>query len=106
MAGGQLGDQSTAAGTVGARPRPTNPAGEEFEVRQEEQERPEPDAPGTVTGITGVVSTSDLLSFRTYEGARRYNEWRFEAEVTAAAGSGAGRSEAPGEERPGTRPIR
>ena len=97
---------TSAAGTVGARPRPTNPAGEEFEVRQEEQERPERDAPGTVTGITGVVSTSDLLSFRTYEGARRYNEWRFEAEVTAAAGSGAGRSEAPGEERPGTRPIR
>ncbi len=102
----QAAPATTAAGVIGARPRPTNPAGEEFEVRQEEQERPEPDAPGTVTGITGVVSTSDLLSFRTYEGARRYNEWRFEAEVTAAAGSGAGRSEAPGEERPGTRPIR
>jgi len=93
---------TSGAGVIGARPRPTNPAGEEFEVRDEEEARPEPDAPGTVTGITGVVSTSDLLSFRTYEGARRYNEWRFEAEVSAAAG----RSEAPGEASPGTRPIR
>lgn len=97
---------TSPAGVIAARPRPTNPAGEEFEERdEEERERPESDAPGTVTGITGVVSTSDLLSFRTYEGARRYNEWRFEAEV-AAAGSAGGRSEAPGEERPGTRPIR
>ena len=53
-----------------------------------------------------MVSTSELLSFRTYEGARRYSEWRFEAEVGAAAGSGGGRSEAPGEEPPGARPIR
>ncbi|MYF76630.1 MAG: type II secretion system protein [Acidobacteria bacterium] len=97
---------TSAAGTVSARPRPTNPAGEEFEVRAGEQERPERDAARTVTGITGVVSTSDLLSFRTYEGARRYNEWRFEAEVGAAAGNSTGRSEGPGEERPGTRPIR
>ena len=97
---------TSAAGIIGARPRPTNPAGEEFEGRAEEEERPESDAPGTVTGITGVVSTSDLLSFRTYEGARRYNEWRFEAEVSAAAGSAGRRSEASGEESPGTRPIR
>ena len=97
---------TSAAGITGARQRPTNPAGEEFEERDEPEQRPEPDAPGAVTGITGVVSTSDLLSFRTYEGARRYNEWRFEAEVSAAAGSGAGRSEAPGEERPGARPVR
>ena len=97
---------TSAADLIGARPRPTNPAGEEFEAREDERERPEPDATGTASGITGVVSTSDLLSFRTYEGARRYNEWRFEAEVGAAAGSSTGRSEAPGEERPGTRPIR
>jgi len=96
---------TAAAGVIGTRPRPTNPAGEEFELRDEEEDRPESDTPGTVTGITGVVSTSDLLSFRTYEGARRYNEWRFEAQV-AAAGSAGRRSEAPGEESPGTRPIR
>ena len=90
---------TSAAGVVGARPRPTNPAGEEFEVLDEEQERPEPDAPGTVTGITGVVSTSDLLSFRTYEGARRYNEWRFEAEVGGTAGGDSPSRERPGRER-------
>ena len=80
---------TSAAGIVGARPRPTNPAGDEFAERDEgaeSEERPDPDAPGTVTGITGVVSTSDLLSFRTYEGARRYNEWRFEAEVGGTTG--------------------
>ena len=88
---------TSAAGVIGARPRPTNPAGEEFEVR-DEPERPEPDAPGTVTGITGVVSTSDLLSFRTYEGARRYNEWRFEAEVGGTAGGGSPSRERPGRE--------
>ena len=43
-----------------------------------------------------MVSTSDLLSFRSYEGARRYNEWRFEAQVGAAAGGGS-----PGTERSG-----
>lgn len=88
------------AGIVGERPRPTNPAGEEFEERDdEEEERPDPDAPGTVTGITGVVSTSDLLSFRTYEGARRYNEWRFEAEVGGTAGGGSPSREQPGRAR-------
>lgn len=92
---------TSTAGVIG-RPRPTNPAGEEFEVRSREEDRPEPDARGAATGITGVVSTSDRLSFRTYEGARRYNEWRFEAEVAAAAGSGGGRSAAAGEEPPGT----
>ncbi|MDE3260506.1 MAG: hypothetical protein OYL41_00855 [Acidobacteriota bacterium] len=97
---------TAAAGVIGARPRPTNPAGDEFEERAGEEVRPEPDAPGTATGITGVVSTSDRLSFRTYEGARRYNEWRFEAEVAAAAGSGGGRSAAAGEEPPGTRRSR
>lgn len=90
---------TAAAGIVVARPRPTNPAGAEFEVRDEERERPEPDTPGTVTGITGVVSTSDLLSFRTYEGARRYSEWRFEAQVGATAGGDSPNREPPGRER-------
>ena len=90
---------TAAAGVVGARPRPTNPAGGEFEVRAEEEERPESDAPGTVTGITGVVSTSDRLSFRTYEGARRYHEWRFEAEVGGTAGGDSLSRERPGRER-------
>ena len=90
---------TSAAGVVGARPRPTNPAGEEFEERSGDEERPEPDAPGTVTGITGVVSTSDLLSFRTYEGARRYSDWRFEAEVGGTARGGSPNREPPGRER-------
>ena len=99
---------TSAAGVIGARPRPTNPAGAEFGERDEggasgerdeDGERPDPDAPGTVTGITGVVSTSDLLSFRTYEGARRYSDWRFEAQVGAAAAGAAADRERPGRER-------
>ena len=43
-----------------------------------------------------MVSTSDLLSFRAYEGARRYNEWRFEAQVGAAAGGGSASTERSG----------
>ena len=103
----QAAPATSAAGTI-ARPRPTNPAGEEERGPADTgEDRREPDgAAETGAGITGVVSTSELLSFRTYEGARRYSEWRFEAEVSAAAGSGAGRPEAPGEGRPGTRPIR
>ncbi len=41
---------------------------------------------GASRGIVGVVSTSDALSFRTYEGARRYSEWRFEVSAAASAG--------------------
>ena len=91
---------------AGAGPRPTNPAGEEEPRPAPETRRTEEDAADpSSTGITGVVSTSDLLSFRTYEGARRYNEWRFEAQVGASAGSGA-ESETEDEERPRTRPGR
>lgn len=99
---------TSAAGVIGARARPTNPAGAEFGERDEggasgerdeDEERPDPDAPGTVTGITGVVSTSDLLSFRTYEGARRYSDWRFEAQVGAAAAGASGDREPGGRER-------
>lgn len=70
------------------RPRPTNPAGEEDWEPADTEAEPQ-DAAGAAeapTGITGVVSTSDLLSFRTYQGARRYRDWRFEAQVGAAAG--------------------
>lgn len=35
------------------------------------------------SGIIGVASESDLLSFRVYQGARRYSDWRFEATATA-----------------------
>ena len=79
------------------RRAPTNPAGEEErglragEIRQEEPATTEQAS----TGITGVVSTSDLLSFRAYEGARRYRDWRFEATVrTTAAGDSANRERA------------
>ena len=90
---------TSAAGVIGARARPTNPAGAEFGERDEDGERTDPDAPGTVTGITGVVSTSDLLSFRTYEGARRYSDWRFEAQVGAATAGAPPDRERPGRER-------
>ena len=40
-------------------------------------------------GIVGVASTSPELSFRVYRGARRYQDWRFEAAVRA---QGSGRS--------------
>ena len=64
------------------------------------EDRREPDgAVETATGITGVVSTSELLSFRTYEGARRYSEWRFEAEVSGTAGGGSSNREGSGRER-------
>ena len=90
---------TAAAGVIGGRPRPTNPAGAEFEEREppnDEEGRQAPDgAAEPSTGITGVVSTSDLLSFRTYEGARRYSDWRFEAQVSATAGGGSPTREAP-----------
>ncbi len=96
----QAAPATSAAGTI-ARPRPTNPAGEE--ERQPANTRAEPQdssgAADAATGITGVVSTSELLSFRTYEGARRYSEWRFEAEVSGTAGAGSSSREWSGRER-------
>ena len=90
-----------SAGRAGGGPAPTNPAGEEGPRRAAGRVvREEPGEAGTAgepaTGITGVVSTSDLLSFRSYEGARRYNEWRFEAQVGAAAGGGSPTAERSG----------
>lgn len=91
---------TSAAGVIGARARPTNPAGEEERGPAESEPQTEPeDAAEATTGITGVVSTSDLLSFRTYEGARRYSDWRFEAEVGAAAAGAFGDREPSGRER-------
>ena len=83
---------AAAVGGVGA-PRPTNPAGEE-EPPPASDERAGTSADGAeageaATGITGVVSTSDLLGFRSYQGARRYSEWRFETQVGGAAGAAA-----------------
>ena len=88
-----LASGASGPGRPGSGPAPTNPAGEEPRRAGGVAGREEPGEAGaaaeTATGITGVVSTSDLLSFRTYEGARRYSEWRFEAQVgtTAAGGS-------------------
>ena len=60
-----------------------NPAAGEYE---EEAARPAPEAVGEAEpGIVGVASTSDELSFRLYDGGRRYSDWRFE---TSAAGAG------------------
>ena len=97
-AGEAAAGATAAAGVIGARPRPTNPAGEEERGPAGSEPQAEPEgAAEAATGITGVVSTSDLLSFRTYEGARRYSDWRFEAEVGAAAAGG----ESPNREPPG-----
>ena len=102
----QAGNTGAATGAAGAGPPPTNPAGaEERRPAPESRRTDEGAADPSSTGITGVVSTSDLLSFRTYEGARRYSEWRFEAQVSASAGSGT-ESETEDEERPRTRPGR
>ena len=90
-----------AAGTAGAAttgPQPTNPAGDEERSLRAGAVEPEPaDAPQRTTGVTGVVSTSDLLSFRSYQGARRYRDWRFEVQ---AGGAAAG--DLPNRERPGS----
>ena len=113
-AGGGSGPGRERRGRAGSGPAPTNPAGEEGPRRAAGGVvREQPGEAGTAgepaTGITGVVSTSDLLSFRSYEGARRYNEWRFEAQVGAAAGGGSASTErsgragdgSPGTDRPG-----
>ena len=100
-AGEATAPATSAAGVIGARPRPTNPAGEEGRGPADNEAEPQ-DSSGAAeaaTGITGVVSTSDLLSFRTYEGARRYSEWRFEAGVSGTAGGGSPNREQPGRER-------
>ena len=96
LASGASGPGLERGGRPGSGPAPTNPAGEAEPRRAAggagREERGEA---GAATGITGVVSTSDLLSFRAYEGARRYREWRFEAQVGTAAG-GSSTVERPG----------
>ena len=92
-----LASGASGPGRPGSGPAPTNPAGEAEPRRAAggagREERGEA---GAATGITGVVSTSDLLSFRAYEGARRYSEWRFEAQVRATAAGGSSTVERPG----------
>ena len=62
----------------------------------------EPADSDVTAGIVGVASASDELSFRTYNGARRYSEWLFEAQpaTAAASGRGDGEEDEPGERRP------
>ncbi len=76
----------------------TGPAGAMDEEIPPETERADSDA---TPGIVGVVSASDELSFRLYNGARRYSEWRFEAQPAAPAGSDreAGPEDAPSPNR-------
>ena len=50
---------------------------------------PGPTEPGAALGVVGVASTSDELSLRLYEGARRYRDWRFEARPSAAPAASA-----------------
>ncbi len=100
LATGASGPGPERGGRPGSGPAPTNPAGEAEPRRTAGRAgREEPGEAGaaaeSATGITGVVSTSDLLSFRAYEGARRYREWRFEAQVGTAAG-GSSTVERPG----------
>ena len=96
-----LASGASGPGRPGSGPAPTNPAGEAEPRRAAggagREERGEAGAAAeSATGITGVVSTSDLLSFRAYEGARRYNEWRFEAQVRATAAGASSTVERPG----------
>ena len=97
LATGASGSGLARGGRAGSGPAPTNPAGEAEPRRAAGRAgREEPGEAGAATGITGVVSTSDLLSFRAYEGARRYREWRFEAQVGATAAGGTSTVERPG----------
>lgn len=81
----RLDSDRPAAERARPRPVPTNPAGEqEFPLAAGQAPPGEPAATAeATTGITGVVSTSDLLSFRAYQGARRYRDWRFEVRAGA-----------------------
>lgn len=54
----------------------------------------------TPAGIIGVASTSDLLSFRIYQGARRYRDWRFEATAGTSSGRPNTRTDRPTNPRP------
>ena len=101
LATGGSGPGRERGGRRGSGPAPTNPAGEEgprrAAGRAAREERGEAGAAAEpATGITGVVSTSDLLSFRAYEGARRYSEWRFETQAGGAAGGGSQSTERSG----------
>ena len=101
LASGASGPGLERGGRPGSGPAPTNPAGEAEPRRVAGRAgREEPGEAGAAaepaTGITGVVSTSDLLSFRAYEGARRYSEWRFEAQVRTTAAGGSSTVERPG----------
>lgn len=86
----QEGAAATAA-PAEAGPPPPNPAEGDPTLLMERpglteapptsgSEAGRPDAAATTpSGIIGVASESDLLSFRVYQGARRYSDWRFEA---------------------------
>ena len=78
------------------RPEPTDPAGARGAGEGRAGRGAAPEAP---IGIVGVASTSELLSFRTYRGARRYSDWRFEAALGPAA-TGASPNEGGGREPP------
>lgn len=73
-------------------------AGREDDREDDREEDSSTGTRGTPAGIVGVASTSDLLSFRIYQGARRYRDWRFEA--TAGSTSSGRRNSRP---RPGSR---
>ena len=63
-------------------------AGERTPAPADTEDREEDSSTGTrstLAGIIGVASSSDLLSFRIYQGARRYRDWRFEATSGGAA---------------------
>lgn len=90
----QEGGASAGGTGPGARPLPPpNPAegdptllmerpGLTEALPTEAREEDPSEAAATPSGIIGVASESDLLSFRVYQGARRYSDWRFEATAT------------------------
>lgn len=90
----QEGGASPGGAGPGARPLPPpNPAEGDPTLLMERpglteappteaREEDPSEAAATPSGIIGVASESDLLSFRVYQGARRYSDWRFEATAT------------------------
>ena len=93
----QEGGASPGGTGPGARPLPPpNPAegdptllmerpGLTEALPTEAREEDPSEAAATPSGIIGVASESDLLSFRVYQGARRYSDWRFEATTGGGA---------------------
>lgn len=91
------GMDAAAVEHLTARAGERTPAPADTEDREEDSST---GTRGTPAGIVGVASSSDLLSFRIYQGARRYRDWRFEATAGSASGRPNTRTNRPTNPRP------